>query len=168
MNRRRRSCGFSLAEVATVLFVIMLLAAIAVPKMFSAHMKANEASAVASLKAIHAAETLYATLYPAVGYAGNLVDLGSHGSTCEQTSKTNACLIMDPLLTSGLKSGYMFDLVGDGQVPDRNYIVTAAPVSPGHSGRCTLVSDQSGEIRIANLGDGSRFSEGQHIDCVSF
>ncbi len=138
--------GFSVVEILVVVMVIMVIAAIAIPSMLQARMRANEAAAVASMGAIHTAEVVYANAYPEVGYAGNLADLGSHGSNCETTSKTNSCLIMDDALTSGLKDGYTFDLVGDGNHPDANYTLTAAPVSAGTTGRCAFATSESGQV----------------------
>jgi type IV pilus assembly protein PilA len=164
-GRQEQWCGFSLLEIAVVVAVIMIIVAIAVPNMMRARMKANEASAVASLRTIHAAESMYAAAYPDVGYAGNLADLGTHGGTCETIGKTNSCLIMDSLLTSGVKSGYIFELVGDGNVPDRSYTVTATPESIGSSGRCVLSVDQSGQVHVITPGGGSRFSEASPSVC---
>ncbi|HEY6305796.1 MAG TPA: prepilin-type N-terminal cleavage/methylation domain-containing protein [Candidatus Angelobacter sp.] len=138
--------GFSLVEILVVVMVILVIAAIAIPNMLQARMRANEAAAVASMNVIHTAEAVYSNTYPQVGYAGNLADLGSHGSNCETTGKTNSCIIRDEALTSGVKGGYTFELVGDGRVPDANYTLTAAPESPGTSGRCAYTADESGQI----------------------
>jgi type IV pilus assembly protein PilA len=143
---RPPASGFSVVEILVVVMVILVIAAIAVPNMLQARMRANEAAAVASMNAIHTGELIYANAYPDVGYAGNLADLGSHGSNCQTTSKSNSCIIMDDALTSGLKDGYTFDLVGDGNHPDANYTLTAAPASAGSTGRCAYTTDESGQI----------------------
>jgi type II secretory pathway pseudopilin PulG len=150
--------------MALAVAVIIVIAAIAVPSMMQARMKANEASAVASLRTIDSAETMYNTAYPAAGYSGNLADLGSRGSNCETLTKTNSCLIMDDLLISGVKSGYTFELLGDGNVPDQAYTVTATPESIGFSGRCVFTTDQSGAIRVVVAASG-RFSANPTTDC---
>jgi type IV pilus assembly protein PilA len=124
---RPPASGFSVVEILVVVMVILVIAAIAVPN-------------------IHTGELIYANAYPDVGYAGNLADLGSHGSNCQTTSKSNSCIIMDDALTSGLKDGYTFDLVGDGNHPDANYTLTAAPASAGSTGRCAYTTDESGQI----------------------
>lgn len=135
-----------MVEVLVVVLIILLIAAISLPQLNRARMKANEASAVASIRAVQAAEAMYSSAYPQVGFAGRLSDLGSHGTDCTSPSKTNACLITDSTLISGLKSGYTFDLVGDGNSPDHSYTVTATPISPDATGRCTFVGDQTGLI----------------------
>ncbi len=135
-------------EMLIVAAVILVITAIAVPNMLRARMKANESAAVANMRTINTAESMYASTYPDVGYAGRLADLGSHGSTCESRSETNACLLMDDSLTGGLKSGYAFDLMSDGQKPAQGYTLTARPVVTGTTGRCAFTSDQSGVISI--------------------
>jgi type IV pilus assembly protein PilA len=164
LGRSKRSCGFSLLEMALAVAIVIVIAAIAVPSMMQARMKANEASAVASLRAIDSAQSMYTTAYPTVGYSGNLADLGAHGSNCETLTKTNSCLIMDDVLISGVKSGYTFELVGDGKVPDQAYTVTATPESMGSSGRCAFGSDQTGAIRVLDTAT-SRFSENNNTGC---
>jgi type IV pilus assembly protein PilA len=164
-GRPSRSCGFTLLELSLVVGVILVIAAIAIPSMLRARMKANEASAVASLRTIDAAEAMYTASYPDVGYSGSLANLGAHGSTCETPGKTNSCLIMDSLLTSGVKSGYTFDLVGDGKVPDRAYTVTATPMSIGVTGRCTFGTDQMAAFRILGSTGGGRYSESTNLGC---
>ena len=143
--------GFSLVEVLVVVMVLMIIAAIAIPNLVHGKMRANEASAVASVKTINTAEYTYNNAYPDVGYSSSLANLGSHGSTCETPSSSNACLIMDEALTSGIKSGYLFEVVGDGNKPTLAYTVNAAPES-AVSGRCSISSSQSGEVKIAGPG----------------
>lgn len=140
--------GFSAIELLVVVAIILLIAAIALPNLFGARKKANEASAVASVKAIQTAESVYLSAYPDKGYSGSLANLGSNGSTCETPSPTNACLI-DPILASGLKDGYLFDVLGDGLDPDQAYTLTATPQSTT-SGECTFATDQSGTITTSS------------------
>jgi type IV pilus assembly protein PilA len=146
-NTNPRLAGFSLVEILVVVMVIMIIAAIAIPNLVHGKMRANEAAAVASVKTINTAEFMYHDAYPQVGYSSNLAKLGSNGSSCDQPSSTNACLIMDEALTSGIKSGYIFEIVGDGNKPTIAYTVNASPES-GVSGRCSISSIQSGDIRL--------------------
>jgi type IV pilus assembly protein PilA len=161
--RRAKSAatGFSLVELMVVVMVVLVIAAIAVPSLLHARMRANEAAAVASMKTIQTAETLYALEYPEVGYAPNLARLGSNGSDCEKPGPSNACLIMDETLTGGLKSGYVFEIMGDGKTPSADYSLTATPESAGVSGRCGFSSSQSGEVNVIPTGGGQgRFAMG--------
>jgi len=147
----RNTAGFSLVEVMVVVMVILIIAAIAIPSLVHAKMRANEAAAVASVKTIHQAEALYSSAYPDVGFSGSLPNLGSHGSTCEKPTSTSACIIMDDALTSGLKSGYMFELVSDGNKPSLSYTVTATPESSA-TGRCAISASASGELHFTFAG----------------
>jgi type IV pilus assembly protein PilA len=137
--------GFSVIELLVVVGLILLIAAIALPNLFDARKKANEASAVASIHAIQTAESVYQNTYPDLGYSGSLVNLGNNGSTCETLSPTNACLL-DPVLSTGLKDSYLFDLLGDGKIPDQSYTLSATPQS-SPAGGCSFFSDQAGAIQ---------------------
>ncbi len=144
---RLNSRGFSLVEILVVVMVILIIAAIAIPNLVQSKMRANEAAAVASVKNINTAETLYLSTYPEVGYASSLASLGSNGTSCEKPTSANSCIIMDEALTSGLKNGYMFEIVGDGNKPSSGYTVTASPES-SLNGRCSASSSESGEVRL--------------------
>ena len=139
--------GFSLVEVLLVVMVILIIAAIAIPNLVHGKMRANEAAAVASMQTIHTAEVLYFNTYPEVGFSSSLANLGTNGTDCEKPTSKNACLIMDDVLTSGLKSGYVFEIVGDGNKPTASYTASASPAS-GVSGRCTIAANQTGEMHF--------------------
>jgi len=159
-NADSRLAGFSLVEILVVVMVLMVIAAIAIPNLVHGKMRANEAAAVASVKTINTAEFMYHEAYPDVGYASSLASLGSNGSSCDQPSSTSACLIMDEALTSGIKSGYIFEILGDGNKPTVSYTVNASPES-GVSGRCSISSNQSGDVRLSGPGgstNGGNFS----------
>jgi type IV pilus assembly protein PilA len=145
---RSNLAGFSLVEILVVVMVILIIAAIAIPNLVHGKMRANEAAAVASIKTIQTAEVLYFNSYPEVGYSANLANLGTNGSSCEKPTSTNACLIMDEALTSGIKNGYVFEIVGDGNKPTSAYTVTASPES-SVSGRCSVSSSESGELHFS-------------------
>jgi prepilin-type N-terminal cleavage/methylation domain-containing protein len=154
----RKLAGFTLVEVLMVVMVILIIAAIAIPSLVHAKMKANEAAAVVSVKNIQMAETLYSNAYPEVGFSGSLPTLGSNGSSCDKPTHTNACIIMDDALTSGLKSGYIFELLNDGKTPSRAYTIDATPES-STTGRCAVSSGETGELRftaITTSGGGGR------------
>ena len=147
-----------MVEMLIVLAVILLLAAIAVTNFLRARMQANEAAAVANMRTVNTAEAIYYNTYPTAGYADSLAKLGGSGSTCENPSPAASCIIMDEVLTGGLKGGYRFELLGDGQVPAQAYTLTALPEFSGTSGGCAFTSSQSGEIAAAPSGGGGRFS----------
>jgi type IV pilus assembly protein PilA len=150
-----------------VVMVILVIAAIAIPSFVQARMKANEASAVNSMHAIDMAEVMYSQSYPDIGFARTLQDMGTGGTDCQSPTANRACLIMDDSLANGFKSGYVFQLNGDGQRPSLGYTLTGAPEMGGISGRCAFGSSQSGEIKIiANGSTGSsQFSLGSSGTC---
>jgi type IV pilus assembly protein PilA len=148
---RRTTCpsrGVSLVELMVVVMVILVIAAIAIPSLVHARMRANEASAISSMRAVRTAELMYQDAYPNEGFADSMVKLGPNGSDCTSVGRTNSCLLMDDALASGMKSGYVFDLIGDGSKPTAGYTLTATPQSSGVSGRCSFSSDASGQITM--------------------
>jgi type IV pilus assembly protein PilA len=162
-----RNSGFSLVEALVVVMVILVIAAIAIPSFVQAKMKANEASAISSMRTIRTAQILYEQTYPEIGFASSLADLGTRGTNCESPGPKNACIIMDDALASGVKGGYVFDLVSDGLKPSYSYTLNGTPASDGVSGRCSFTSDQGGEIAFSVPGAAipTRYSLGNGNTC---
>lgn len=163
-----RSSGFSLVELLVVVMIILVIAAIAIPHLVQARMKANEASAVSSMRNIETAEVLYSQAYPLTGFSKNLVDLGPNGTSCASLSPSNACILMDEGLAAGFKSGYVFQLISDGQTPSVGYTLNGIPENAGISGRCSFRSDQDGNITFATTASTTlvRYSLGSgNINC---
>lgn len=140
-----------MVEMVVVVMVILIIAAIAIPNLVHGKMRANEAAAVASMNSIHTAETMFYNAYPEVGYSSSLANLGSNGGNCDKTDSTHACLLMDDALSSGIKSGYVFEIVGDGNKPTASYTVTATPES-SLSGSCSVSSSESGQLNYSTPG----------------
>lgn len=159
-GRRVGSRGFSLVEALVVVMIILVIAAIAIPSMLEARIKANEGAAVASLRAIQTAQALYSDTYPEVGYAATLADLGSHGTDCKLPGWHNACIIMDETLISGVKNGYVFQVLTDGSMPAETYTATATPQGLGRTGHCSYTSNQSGAIQSTPTNNAGRFTIG--------
>lgn len=144
---RSGESGFSVIELLVVVAIILTIVAIAVPRMLQGRVKAKEAAAISSIKAIQNAQQLYSQTYPDRGYAPTLAYLGpSSSGNCD--SPTSTCLI-DPILASGIKGGYMFEIKGDGNTPVAGYTVTATPDGSHSLGssQCIFESDQSGVIK---------------------
>jgi len=143
--------GFSLIELLIVVAVILIIAAIAVPSFLRSRLRANEASAVASLRVINTAAVTYAMTYSANGFPALLTNLG--GATPCTASSVSACLI-DDNLAQGMKSGYSFVWTGDGSVPSVAFSITGTPQAVGSSGQRMFCTDQSGVIHYDPSGAG--------------
>src|SRR5213082_539367 len=87
---RSNARGFSLIELLLVVAVILIIAAIAIPNFLRSRMRANEASAVASIRVINTAAVTYIITYPDIGFPAQLNTLG--GVNPCTASSTTACL----------------------------------------------------------------------------
>jgi len=144
---KRKQAGFSLIELLIVVAIILIIAAIALPNLMVARMSANEASAVQSLRTIQSAETAYATTFPNVGFSATLTQIsGASNSGCSASS-AQACLI-DNVLASGNKNGYVIIWSGDGLTPSVSYNINADPSVRGSSGRRSFFTNYPGVIRF--------------------
>lgn len=141
----RTEQGFSLIELLIVVAVILIIAAIAIPNFMRSKMRANEASAVSSLRSITTADVVYSSTYN-VGYASSLPALGGSGAV---VNETNAELI-DSVVSSGSKSGYTFTYAATSSDANGNiltYTANADPMLAGTTGDTHFYVDQTSIIR---------------------
>jgi prepilin-type N-terminal cleavage/methylation domain-containing protein len=144
--------GFSLIELLIVVAIILIIAAIAIPNLLRARIAANQASAVGSVRTITTAQVTYSSTW-GVGYATALAKLGG-AAGCVPAAAT-ACLI-DPILSTGTKSGYTMVTVGATGAgttvsPNQTFETNATPVNTS-TGTTSYCSDQSGVIRYNTAG----------------
>ncbi len=99
----RKQKGFSLIELLIVVAVILIISAMAVPNFLRSRLRANEASAVASLRMINTAAITYSITYPDMGFPAQLTTMGG-ANPCATATSAQACLI-DDTLAQGTKSG---------------------------------------------------------------
>ena len=145
LGRRHKERGFSLIELLVVVAVILIIAAIAIPNFMRSKMRANEASAVSSLRSITTAEVIYSTSYN-IGYSASLSALGGSGSVVNQ----NSAGLIDSVLSAGSKSGYTLTYAATSSDSNGNiltYTANADPVLPGTTGDTHFYVDQTSIIR---------------------
>ena len=133
-----RRKGFTLIELLIVISIILVILAIAVPKMNTQMQGAREMAVIREIGSIHQAETQY---YSQFGkYAINLAQLGPPAGGPDGPEGAN---IIPKVLAEGKKNGYTYTLSGT----QTGYAITAVPDSFGNSGRRTFFSDQTLVIR---------------------
>jgi type IV pilus assembly protein PilA len=144
----KKQKGFSLIELLIVVAIILIIAAIAIPNLIKSKMAANEASAVGSVRTINTGEVNYAASCPATGFSASLAELNS-GTACAGGKG-----IIDPILSLGTKSGYVFAYatVAGGDGLNDTYTQTAIPATVGTTGQRGFYSDQTGVIRYTLTG----------------
>ena len=136
-TRRRR--GFSLIELLIVIAIILVIAAVAIPNLIGARRAAQEMAAIRALNTIQTAQIQYFSTYGR--YAQSLVELGPPVGRAT-SSPTAAGLIPEDLAT-GIKSGYVFTMVGT----PGGYTVNADPQTFEVTGSQTFYSDHTNVIR---------------------
>ena len=141
-KRRRPSLarrGFSLIELLIVIAIILIIAAIAVPKMNQQMMAAREMAALRQITTIHQAETQYYSQYGK--YAKTLLELGPPASGA---AGPNAADLIPQNLAEGKNSGFIYTIQA---AADGGYAVLAVPEAFGSSGRRSFYSDQTLQVR---------------------
>ncbi|PYP34251.1 MAG: hypothetical protein DMD46_16985 [Gemmatimonadetes bacterium] len=141
MHRRHESAGFTLIELMITVGTIAIIAAIALPNVLRARIAANEASALASLRVIHTAESTFASECGGTGYAQRLADL-----IRPPAGSSHAFISPDLATDPSIKSGYVI-LLQEENAPDAHDIL-AAGASCNASALATVSSYWSGAVAV--------------------
>lgn len=155
--------------VAAIPF-ILIVAAIAIPNLLRARMVANEAMAVRSLKTINVSALMYSSNYGNSFPPSIEAFAGPRGAaaSCDHAQ------LIDDLLASGQKSGYVFTYVPRSSVRGTKpvlsltaqqhgctspgsdeYWLTAEPITRGTTGQRSFFTDETGVIRFDARGAAS-------------
>jgi len=140
LNRKytRREAGFSLIELLIVIAIILIILAMALPKLNKARMQAFETGAIKAITTIHTAQAQY---YSQFGkYATTLVELGPPTSGNPNASAAD---LISTDLSTGEKGGYKYTMAA---TPE-GYTINANPTAFNNTGSRTFYSDQSLTIR---------------------
>jgi prepilin-type N-terminal cleavage/methylation domain-containing protein len=128
--------GFSLVEVLMVASIILILGALTYSFLIFAISRADEASAVASLRALEAAEFQYAAQHPEYGF-----------------NSLDNLPLSDPALKAGFKHGYEFIITlqsAGANGPNEHFQITAMPAGLNELlAARTYYGDDSGAITFA-------------------
>ncbi|MEO6924428.1 MAG: type II secretion system protein [Bryocella sp.] len=134
----QNEAGFTLIELLIVMSIILILATLAIPAMQKTIKKANETSAVQSLKTLNTQEAVYNSTFPTHGYSCTLAALGGKSGAGAPTAEAAQLISED--LASGNKSGYSFGVTNCTKVTVNNqdqitsYTLTAVPNTVGKTG----------------------------------
>jgi type IV pilus assembly protein PilA len=153
MNTRQRNLelGFTLVELLIVMSVILILMVMAIPAMQKTIKRANETSAISSLRDLNQMEGQYSSDYPQHGFACSLTALG--GKAGSAAPSPEAAQLINEDLASGSKAGYTFTITNCSKNTINNidqynsYEITAVPNSVGHSGDRGFCTDENAQIR---------------------
>ena len=131
---RRRKRGFSLMELLIVVAIILIILAVALPKVNQTRMNANEMAVIRQIGTIHTAQTQY---YSQFGkFAVTLQELGPPASGNQGPAAAD---LIPNSLAQGAKDGFAFTLQGTAG----GYTINANPVSFSGTGHRSFFSDQT-------------------------
>jgi prepilin-type N-terminal cleavage/methylation domain-containing protein len=141
----RREAGFSLIELLIVMAIIMVISAMAIPNLLRSRIAANEASAVASVRAINTAQTSYASVYPQIGYADVLTKLAmpQGGAPPDQNHAGFIDWVLGCANQPCPRSGYMFAITNAAGNPVGTYSISGIPQMLNQTGVRGFCSSQT-------------------------
>jgi type IV pilus assembly protein PilA len=156
-KHRTTDHGFTLIELLIVMSIMLIIMAFAVPQMLAVKKKADESSAIQTMRTIGSAEASYNGAYQESGYGCPLSVLGGDPKSGAPSAQA-AQLIDATLAASGQKSGYTFTVTCGSKVTKNNqdaynsYEVTGVPQTVGKTGDRGFCSDENNIIKYDPAG----------------
>jgi type II secretory pathway pseudopilin PulG len=150
--------GLILGYFGVALIPFLIIAAIAIPNLLRARIAANQASAVGSLRTLNVAAITYNSTYNQ-GYPPGIAALGPPAGSA--TPDANAAGLIDEVLATGTKSGYVFTYSAgerDAQGRVQSYAIHADPITSS-TGTNHYFTDQTGVIRQESVGPADEQSQ---------
>jgi len=129
------SSGFTLLEIMIVVALIAIVAAVAVPSLLRSKINANEAAAIADLRALVITEESFRSQGGTESYT-NLQTLGNATPP-----------FIDSIMASGTRHGYTFEITPNAH----SWSCNADPIVVGQTGSRRFFVNESGVIRF-NMG----------------
>ena len=137
--RAHRQKGFTIIELLIVVAIIMIIAAIAIPKLGDARRLAYEMAAIRTLQTLNTGQVQYFSTYGR--FASTLMEMGPVPGGAGR-SASGADLISEDL-AQGLKSGYVFTMVGT----PSGYTINVDPQVYDVTGSRSFYTDHTNIIR---------------------
>jgi type IV pilus assembly protein PilA len=136
--------------------VLLIIAAVAIPNMLAVKKRADETSAIQTMRTIGSAEANYMVSYPS-GYACALSVLGGDPKSGAPTA--TSAQVLDPVLAAtGQKSGYTFSITCGSKITINNqdvynsYEITGVPQVIGKTGDNGYCSDENNIVKVDPAG----------------
>jgi prepilin-type N-terminal cleavage/methylation domain-containing protein len=144
--KRNKQSGFTLIELLIVVSIILIIAAIAIPKLLSARAQASQSNAAASMRSVNTALTMYYTAY---GSFPATVEVLGGPSPCTQSATTFCALddTISSLITAGTYNNYTWTYTPTASPV--GFTLTAAPAA-GNTATRYFYDDQGGTLHYAD------------------
>lgn len=137
--KRHQQNGFTIIELLIVIAIILIIAAVAIPKLTQARRTAFEMAAIRTLQTLNTAQVQYFSTYGR--FAQTLLELGPPPGNATATAASSDLIGED--LSMGLKSGYVFTMVGT----PSGYTINADPQVFEVTGNRSFYTDHTNSVR---------------------